>query len=365
MWLVPLLIISVLAVAAVSKSPRPVRPPPRQLAPAPVSGHPTLPGPIAVLGEILRAGQYPPPMVVLCAIAEAESIGRRDLVVDIVSAFVAPVVHQHRAQYRQWPVPYERGSCSLQRSCAPAQGAHERGTCAPRHDRGTCLPRQPGDVSSPHAPPQPSHDELLAMLHADPNAFLAMVAARGAPGVNVPIVVAPPSVDSGPASPGNEMQAVPEVVGPPQEEQGGVPGSPISDVTDEAWSQFIGRLEREPPTFSSSRHVGRYRQRRDRLVDLGIDPGVLHGSVSAQRTALDADLVDAYRHAAAGGLTEHLKRPIIVPGHEAPQLITLSGLLGVIQCAGLEGAAGWLERSNDRKRYPYTTQVFLATNGVF
>jgi len=40
-------------------------------------------------------------------------------------------------------------------------------------------------------------------------------------------------------------------------------------------------------------------------------------------------------------------------------------VLGVIQCAGLENAVGWLERSNDRKRYPYTTQVFQRTNGVF
>jgi hypothetical protein len=125
------------------------------------------------------------------------------------------------------------------------------------------------------------------------------------------------------------------------------------------------RLEREPPTFNSSRHVGQYRQRRERLADLGIDPSVLQGSSDAQRMALDTDLADAYRHASAGGLTERLGRPITVPGLEAPQAITLSGLLGVIQCAGLEGAVGWLERSNDRRRYPHTTQVFLNTNGVF
>ncbi len=144
------------------------------------------------------------------------------------------------------------------------------------------------------------------------------------------------------------------------------PGSPLGAVSDEAWCEFVMRLAREAPTFSSSRHVGQYRQRRDRLTELGINPNAIHGSAGAQRSALDADLADAYGHAAAGGLlTEHLGRAITMPGHNGAETITLSGLLGVIQCAGLEGAVGWLERPNDRKRFPHTTQAFLRTNGVF
>jgi hypothetical protein len=144
-----------------------------------------------------------------------------------------------------------------------------------------------------------------------------------------------------------------------------VPGSPLSSVTDEAWSDFVSRLARESPTFDSSRHIGQYRQRRDRLAELGIDPATLHGSPVAQRSALDVDLADAHGHAAAGGLLEYLGRPIVVPGHKDPEKITLSGVLGVIQCAGLEGAAGWLEKAGDRRRYPHTTQAFLHTNGAF
>jgi hypothetical protein len=144
------------------------------------------------------------------------------------------------------------------------------------------------------------------------------------------------------------------------------PGSPLPGVPDEAWRHFVALLARESPTFSSSRHVGQYRQRRERLAEFGVDPLMIHGSVAAQRAALDTDLVDAHRHAAAGGvLAEHLGRPIAIPGHEGASAISLSGVLGVIQCAGLDGAVGWLERPNDRKRYPHTTQAFVRTNGVF
>src|SRR5262249_53927315 len=115
----------------------------------------------------------------------------------------------------------------------------------------------------------------------------------------------------------------------------GAPGSPISDVPDDAWREFVARLAREAPTFSSSRHVGQYRQRRERLAELDLDPSMLHGSAAKQRAALDADLTDAYRHAAAGGMTDHIGRSIVVPGCESPVVISLAGLLGVIQCAGL------------------------------
>jgi hypothetical protein len=144
------------------------------------------------------------------------------------------------------------------------------------------------------------------------------------------------------------------------------PGSPIDDVSDDAWRAFVGSLERESPLFESSRHVGQYRQRRERLAELGIDPHDLLESAQAQRAALDADLVDAYRHAAEGGLfAKHVGRPVVVPGMDEAVAITCSGVLGVIQCAGLDGATGWLERSGDRKRYPHTTQAFTRTNGTF
>lgn len=144
------------------------------------------------------------------------------------------------------------------------------------------------------------------------------------------------------------------------------PGSPIPGVADSAWREFVVRLSRESPQFVSSRHVGQYRQRRERLADLGVDPAAVAGSAQAQRAALDADLADAHAHAAAGGVLEkHLGRPIAVPGQDDAKPLTLSGLLGVIQSAGLDGAVGWLERIGDRRRYPHTTQAFRRTNGMF
>src|SRR5579863_1947601 len=126
MWFLPLLVLGAIAVAAAStrSSSRDTAPPSRQLAAPPPSpevlprgyqgNSSSLPGPIAVLGEILRIGKNPPPVVILCAIAEAESIGRNDLVSDIVNAFVAPVVYAHEAR---------RASSS----CAPVY-ANERGS---------------------------------------------------------------------------------------------------------------------------------------------------------------------------------------------------------------------------------------------
>jgi hypothetical protein len=76
--------------------------------------------------------------------------------------------------------------------------------------------------------------------------------------------------------------------------------------------------------------------------------------------------VNAHHHGVASELfAQHLGRPIMLPGVEHNQTITLSGMLGVIQYAGLDGATSWLEHPNDRKRFPHTTQAFLHTNGVF
>lgn len=504
MWILPLLILGAFVVAA-SRSPRETALPSRQLPSPGVSGGPPgVPGPIAVLGAILRKGQYPPPLVILCAIAEAEAIGRRDLASDIVRTFVAPVVYQHqRERGRFLGAPgtgmpaYERGSCALPRppgsygreSCSPRescasrspreQAAYGRESCAPRESCDPAFPMsstQTSPMSPPAAspmsqtaaspmsqtvtPPQvterpPTEDDIFAMLHTDPKAFVDMVASQpqrrgplveifpigsplptGAPmqpvpaassSVPVPLTTAaealaeqlrqlpgsmgagvvcvdpssgaeafevrwlrgyeipllPQMIDGRPVGiviiddlPASQMALPPETVAQMQEAAGLYevadqtralgPCSPLPGVPDEAWRQFVALLARESPAFSSSRHVGQYRQRRERLAEFGIDPHMIQGSAAAQRKALDTDLADAHHHAAAGGvLAKHLGRSIVIPGHEGTTMITLSGVLGVIQCAGLDGAVGWLESSNDRRRYPHTTQSFLRTNNLF
>lgn len=453
MWIM-LLVIGAIVVAAASKSPREMDSS-RQL-PSGVAG---IPGPISVLGEILRVGQSPSPTVILCAIAEAEALGRNDLAADIVQAFVVPIDQRGRAQPPR-PI-YERGTCALPSS--PRAQADQRGACAPKASRAEVAPRASASATSAAPPaasapssPLPSAavpqmttrpataEDILAMLDSDPNAFLAMASSQRPPVIDVPIE-APPSTPQPPivvpmpssasasdsfaaqlmglpgfvgagrlASPsegtevfevqwlrGYQIPSLPQAVEgrplrlaivdalpsaqptnlPPatvaqMQEAAGLPeaadqtlamapGSPLAGVPDGAWREFVTLLSREAPTFDSSRHVGQYRQRRGRLVELGIDPRAIHGSASAQRAALDADLADAHAHATAGGLLEHLGRSIAVPGSVEFEKITLSGVLGVIQCAGLDGAVGWLERPNDRKRYPHTTQAFLRTNNLF
>lgn len=412
MWFLPILVVGAIAMALANRSSRKSAPPLRQLPAGPpglpgsvVAGRPGLPGPISVLGEILRVGQTPPPTVILCAIAEAQAIGRNDLASDIVSVFIAPVVYHHQRARGARPAQanYERGSCAVTRSPryeaeaayahAPSpssfeQAFHAPPPVAPRTE--AAAPSAPSALAPSPAPllmPTSSmDDEISALLNADPVRFMEMVSRSGklpAHAPQAPMMV-PEQSDSLPAAPPPPPPIVqpaglpPEAVAQMQEAAGLseaadraralAPGSPIPRVSDSAWRDFVVRLERELPTFTSNRHVGQYRQRRERLAELGIDPRAIHGSPPAQRAALDVDLADAHGHAVAGGLLdEHLGRAIPVPGNERSETITitLSGVLGVIQCAGLDGAVGWLERPNDRKRYPHTTQAFLNTNGAF
>lgn len=275
-----------------------------------------------MLGEFVRVGQIPPPPVILCAIAEAESIGHHGLASDIVRVFIAPVVYQ----------------AELARA-RPAAPVYEP-------------PLEPAPrTRTTHNPSSNAltNEQIQAMLDRDPQRFVEH--ATRAPqvievdAVETPVVDAPRNTTVGLALP-----------------------SPIDGIDAINWSQFCDRLSRETPVYHSSRHVGQYRQRKERLLELGIEPQTLVGSEMAQRQALDTDLADAHHHASASGLAEtHVGRRITLPvfGHDDPHTITLSGVLGVIQAAGLEGAVGWLESSRDRQRFPHTTRAFLNTNGMF
>ena len=390
MWFLPLLLVGAIAAAVASRSKRERQPASqrRMLPPGPgpvavgyalpagsagTFGPAGMPGPIAVLGEMLSIGQVPPPTVVLCAIAEAQSIGRHDLASDIVEAFVEPVMRTRMqspqsAQSSVMPpmiMQYERGTCAPSRgrggrraadACyAPAMAPPYTAPAMAPPYTAVPVPTAPARAEDLTAacPPNPAGnvDEMTAMLNSDPAAFMEMVSRNGG-AIPQPKVV-------------TTQQSEPVPMQQPQAASL-EPGSPLPGVPDANWKDFVLRLRRESPQFNSARHVGQYRQRRERLAELAIDPGSLVNSPEAQRQALDVDLVDAYRHGDAGNLfAQHCGRPISLPGREGDETITLSGVLGVIQVAGLEGAVNWLERPADRKRFPHTTQTFRHTNGVF
>lgn len=145
--------------------------------------------------------------------------------------------------------------------------------------------------------------------------------------------------------------------------------SPIADIPNHAWASFAQRVAREQPTFVSPSHLGQYRQNRQRIARLGFDPAALQGSPHLQGEAFAADMADAYQRMSDSGLiAEYCGMTIEIPepsGGPVPIEVTLSGIMGVAQAAGLEGAVGWLENPADRERFPRTTAAFLRTNGVF
>lgn len=297
-------------------------------APAIAAGGP--PGPIAVLGAFLQRGEQPPPPVILCAIAEAQSIGRDDLANQIVQTFVAPVVYADQA------AKVARAKPGGQRGGPPRAAAAKA-------------------VQSTQA----TDEQIRAALDADPQAFVDR-AARGTP----------PVIDAQAVEKPVEKELVPvpvAVAAATQPLQSIVVGRiPVPDVDVKDWSKFCGKLAREAPTYSSNRHVGQFRQRRERLIELGLDPDAVVGSPEAQAQALVLDVENALTHVRGNDeLARHIGRLIRVPGHEDACQVSLSGVLGIAQAAGLEKAVSWLENPEDRKQFWHTTKVFVDTNGVF
>jgi hypothetical protein len=376
MWLIPLIVIGLVVYAASNhRDSQPLElAPPQQYVPPP--------GPIAVLGELLRVGHEPPPPVIMCAIAEAESLGRNDLASDIVRTFVAPVVYRHELERmraaKPMPTftPAPASAPARARAYEPPRTQTPAPVSAPSPARGersaSCFPtRSTATQTEAPLPPFPAtDDEIRAMLNVDPERFLEM-ARRGPIVSNRAPAVVPATVPAvQPMVPSETVAKMEEAELPAVAEiaRGNAPSSssPIEGVTPADWSTFCERIAREKPEYKSSRHVGQYRQRVDRLIELGIDPVTVIGSATAQRAALDVDMADACYHAHESGLIDnHLRRLIRMPGRDEPQMVSLSGVLGVIQAAGLEGAVGWLENKDDRYQYPHTTQAFLKTNGVF
>ncbi len=301
------------------------------------------PSPIAVLCVFLRNKCEPPPIVVQCALAEAQLTGQHELAADLMRTFAAAL--------RAPVAALGRSRLPGKASCKPPIDVH---TFDQTLDQAFDMPAPDGSAIASELglddatmPP-----ERAAEIDAGLAALAAIIESTNAePAPQASESDRPPVTehDADDADPGSPMTLP----------------SPIAGVADESWSRFCGQLVREAPTFSSGRHVGRYRHRKDRLAELGFDPDSIVGSEDAQDAALGADLADAYRHVIASSTRHHLGRPVTLPDIDAPVRVTLSGVLGIASVAGLEGAEKWLSRKDDRKRFPHTTQAFLRTNGVF
>lgn len=137
--------------------------------------------------------------------------------------------------------------------------------------------------------------------------------------------------------------------------------SPLYNVDDAEWSQFVSTMATEPPTFKDDSHVGRFRHHKRRLQELGIDPDTLD-TEQAQYDALSTDMQDSMMR--YGKLVNDFSGDVItINGQTTP--ITRSGILMLLKCAGPDGALSWLTDESERLRYPNTTQKFLSANAVF
>lgn len=261
--------------------------------------------PIVVLGEFMRTGERPPSGLVLAAISCADAAGDHGLAVDLAREFFAPP------------------------------------------------PRPPG-------PPMPAMPAINAQQMPPPPPFVAPSSATQGPAREGSPVSPPASAPSSPA-PSSPMSAT------------ALRPVPIPNVPGVLWRSFVAKVERCPPNFTAPHHLGRFRARKDRLRALGFDLAAVSADPEMQLAALEADVGDAYdRLLETGDLAACVGRPIEVPPPmDMPPdaggmvLVTLSGILGVAQAAGLDGTIGWLESYEDRRKYPHTTKAFLATNGEF
>ena len=142
--------------------------------------------------------------------------------------------------------------------------------------------------------------------------------------------------------------------------------SPLPGVTRDQWLAFCGVMARESPGYASQRHVGRYRQRRERVAEIGQDATMLLAMPELQDDAFATDMANALHHLRESGvLARWVGQPIAVPDVDDLVAVTASGLLAVCATAGLEGCVQWLGSKIDRARFRHTTNYFLRCNGMF
>jgi hypothetical protein len=332
-----------------------------------------VPSPLEVLDGYLRAGQTPPPPVILCAIAQAEAMGRFDFAHELVRTFIEPVVYAaeianaRNANANGYAPPMQ--APSMQPMPAPTMPVSP-GVEMPLEMTPRMAPANAGSADVPLVSKDPrswTNDEAVVAA--------ALEAAQRGGGIQILRTPAPQQATHAPSNASTTVVsgAFPAALAMSDRDElespiytdAPVRRSPIPNLPLAQWNQFVGRVAREASTFDGPRHVGKFRARKERLAELGIDPMSLAGRPDLQGTALEAEIGDAFEHARRSGMLHHYVKATITLPNGSAERISVSGVLGVIQAAGLEGAADWLESPDDRARFPHTTAAFLRCNGVF
>ena len=311
-------------------SPRPDARAPRA-ARAPGTSDAPVPSALEVFNAFLRDGRPPPREIAELAASEARAAGIADLAADIEHTFLQGLP-SHAGPSGDTRV--------AQTSSAPL-GAPLAAPLGPKVSVGRSVPSDAALIGLPsgaggESAPAPGGGGLPPDL---------MAAITGSHARTAPAPAAFPAA----------FPATPPATG----------DSPIPGLSAEQWGALCTVLAREPSSYDSQRHIGRYRQSKQRLAELGIDLASIARNPDAQDRALEVDLADAYKHLAAGRVLDRaVGRPIVLPDVDEAPIVTLPGILGVCAAAGLDHCASWLRSKSDRTRFRHTTNLFLRCNAV-
>lgn len=152
--------------------------------------------------------------------------------------------------------------------------------------------------------------------------------------------------------------------------------SPIEGVSDDAWTNFTRQMKSaNPEDIDAKGNVGMFAMTVRRLTDLGVfkDPKKVGGVWNANwqiprekllsNPKLQYKLFEKSMVGHVGLIKNKLDKGIAIEigGKNA----TLSGLLAVAHRAGAEGMNKWIDDPNQRAKFPNTTAVYVAMNGIF
>lgn len=156
----------------------------------------------------------------------------------------------------------------------------------------------------------------------------------------------------------------------------GVIMSPFNDVSNAQWMDFVETMSTgETGDIDERGKLGMFRESPRRLQSLGLMQGVKPVTLESGARIFAGEFVEPLT------LERYLRSPLLQynvfeqnisalrdelrdAGFELDSL-TLSGLLALAHCAGIRGARSWLLNSEDHSRFPMTTEMVHAANGIF